>query len=119
MGRDTPHCRINSAWLGGLSGRRMVLGDWTYTSASMSRYNGTAQLDRMPTPWPERRRLSTQAVEHPTPQLLGRLRRDYGARWIFADTRATMVSPRLKTLAALRYTSTHVRIYRLRDSYAP
>ena len=119
MGKDTPHCQINSAWLGGLTGRRMVLGDWTYTSLSMSHYDGTAQLDSMPAPWPERRSLSTEAVERPTPQLLERLRREYGARWIFADTRATKISPRLKSLATLRYTSAHIRIYRLHDSYAP
>ena len=65
MGKDTPHCRINSAWLGGLTGRRMVLGDWTYTSVNMSHYDGTAQLDSMPAPWPERRSLSTEAVEQP------------------------------------------------------
>jgi hypothetical protein len=119
MGQRTPGCQINSAWLPGLSGRRMVLSDWTYTSANMSRYDGTRQLNRMPAPWPERRRLSTQAVEQSTPQLLAQLRRDYDARWIFADTRATKVSPRLKTLAALRYTSAHIRIFRLHDSYAP
>jgi hypothetical protein len=73
----------------------------------------------LPAPWPERRRLSTQAVVHPTPQDLAQLRRDYGARWIFADTRATKISPRLATLASLRYTSKHIRIYRLHDSYAP
>jgi hypothetical protein len=96
-----------------------VLCDWTYTSANMGRYDGTVQLNRMPAPWPERRRLSTQAVDQPTPQVLAQLRRNYGTRWIFADTRATKISPRLRTLATLRYTSAHIRIFRLHDTYAP
>jgi hypothetical protein len=119
MGKDTPDCMMNSTWLAGLTGRRMVLGDWTYTSANMGRYDGTVQLNRLPAPWPERRRLSTQAVDQPTPQVLAQLRRNYGTRWIFADTRATKISPRLRTLATLRYTSAHIRIFRLHDTYAP
>jgi hypothetical protein len=119
MGRDTPNCLINSAWLSGISGRRLVLGDWTYTTANFSAYDGTVPINRMPSPWPERVALSRQAVENPTPEVLQRLRRDYGARWIFADRRATRISPELERLADLRYRSANIRIYRLADSYAP
>jgi hypothetical protein len=118
MGRDRPSCLVNSAWLSGISGRRLVLGDWTYTTATMDAYDGTVPINRMPSPWPERVALSKQAVENPTPAVLQRLRRDYGARWIFADRRATRISPGLERLADLRYRSANIRIYRLADSYA-
>jgi hypothetical protein len=72
----------------------------------------------MPTPRPERRRLNTEAVENPSPEALGQLRANYGARWIFADNRATTISPRLKKLAKLRYESENIGIHRLRDTYA-
>jgi hypothetical protein len=117
MGKDTPDCLINSAWLSGISGRRLVLGDLTYTSASQAAYDGTRPPNRMPAPWPERRQLSTRAVENPTPQVLGRLRREYDARWVFADRRATPISPKLAQLADLRYRSHNIEIYRLADSY--
>ena len=118
MGKDTSDCIINSMWLSGISGRRMVLSDWSYSSASMSNFDGTKAVYRLPPPWPERRRLSTEAVENPSPRNLGQLRADYDARWIFADDRATKISPKLKKLAKLRYESEHIRIYRLRDTYA-
>jgi hypothetical protein len=118
MGRDVPSCIVNSAWLSGISGRRLVLGDWTYTSANMSAYDGTVPINRMPSPWPERVALSKQAVENPTPEVLQRLRKEYGARWIFADRRATRISPELGRLADLRYRSANIRIYRLAASYA-
>jgi hypothetical protein len=118
MGKDKPDCLINSTWLSGISGRRMVLSDWSYSAASMSAYDGTRVVSRMPTPWPERRQISTAAVEMATPAVLGRLRQEYDARWIFADVRSTKISPRLKMLATLRYQSRHIQIYQLRDSYS-
>jgi hypothetical protein len=113
MGRDKPDCDKNSMWLSGISGRRMVLSDWTYTSANMKSYDGATPLFRMPAPWPERQGLSLQAIENPTKDVLRRLNQDYGAQWIFADTRASEISPRLKNFATLQYESTHIKIYRL------
>lgn len=117
MGHDRPHCLVNSMWLSGLSGRRTVLSDWTYSQATMAAYDGSVGLNRMSTPWPERKSLSVHAVKAPTRKVLGRLRHDYGARWIFADDRSTPISPKLKKLASLRYQSDHIEIYRLRNSY--
>jgi hypothetical protein len=117
MGHDADHCISNSMWLSGLTGRRMVLSDWSYSTATTEAYDGTRPFNQISTPWPERRRLSLDAVEHPTPQVLGRLRREYGARWIFADRRASTISPRLRDLATLRYQSTNISIYRLADRY--
>jgi hypothetical protein len=113
MGRDTPDCVKNSMWLSGISGRRMVLSDWTYTSANMKSYDGTTPQGRMPAPWPERQRLSLQAIEDPTKDVLRRLNQDYGAQWVFADSRASKISPRLESLATLRYESKHIKIFRL------
>jgi hypothetical protein len=117
MGQDSRRCVRNSMWLSAITGRRTVLSDWTYSEASFARYDATTRIWRMPSPRPERLQLSIRAVERPTPRVLGRLRKDYGARWIFADRRATRISPKLKRLASLRYESQNIRIYRLRDSY--
>jgi hypothetical protein len=38
-----------------------------------------------------------------------------GVRWIFADLRATEVSPRLEDFATTRYRNADVTIYRLHD----
>jgi len=113
----TDGCAINSMWLSGLSGRRMVLSDWSFSSVTSARYDGTRPPNSMPTPWPDRLRLSRAAVENPTPQVLGRLRTEFGATWLFADRRASRISPRLRQLATLRYQSPNIEIYQLADSY--
>src|SRR5215213_165302 len=117
LGARPENCALGSMWLAGLSGRRMVLSDWTFSATTEARYDGTRALNQIPTPWPDRLRLSLDAVENPTPQALGRLRTELGGRWIFADRRASRISPRLSELATLRYQSRNIQIYRLADSY--
>jgi hypothetical protein len=116
-GSPPENCGLGSMWLAGLTGRRMVLSDWTFSPATEERYDGTRPMNWIPTPWPDRLRLSQAAVENPTPEVLGRLRTQFGASWIFADRRAGKISPRLGELATLRYQSPNIRIYRLADSY--
>ncbi len=117
LGTHNRRCRHPFMWLQGISGRRTVMGDWLYSSASLDRYDGTFPYARMPSPWPDRVRLSREAVMAPTPAVLGRLRTQFGARYLFADSRATPISPDLPGLASLVYRSEHIQIYRLRDRY--
>jgi hypothetical protein len=49
----------------------------------------------------------------PTAELLDRLYRDFGVRWIYADGRDGKVSPDLGRLAQLRYERSRVRIYQI------
>ena len=117
MGEDPPSCPVNSMWLSGISGRRTLLSDWGFSVASLSDYDGTRPMDEHPSPWPERRELSVAAVQSPTREVLSRLREDYQVRWIFADDRASRISPKLADLGDLRYRSEHIEIYRLREAY--
>ncbi len=117
MGTSAPRCRHYFMWLSGISGRRLVLGDWTYTTASMRRYDATVAYTRLPVPFPQRVSLVRAVVTAPTRQLLDRLRTEFDAGWLFVDRRATPVSPELAGLADLRYRSTNIDIYRLRERY--
>ncbi len=119
LGATGPHCRHNVMWLSGISGRRTVLSDWTYSAASMSRYNATVPYTDLPSPWPYRQRLSLATVVSPTPDNLRRLTTLYGAAWLFVDDRATSVSSSLARLASLRYHSEHISIYHLRQRQHP
>lgn len=112
--RYRPDCRHAAFWLAGLSGRPLFLGGWAYTEKNLTAYGrgGTVPYQRLPSPWPDRLRLSLAAVRAPSPAVVAALRRQ-GVRWIFADRRATVVSTRLAEFATLEYSNTDVRIFRL------
>jgi hypothetical protein len=101
-----PNCTALSFWVSGLGGRRTVIEGWGYTGEVVARNS--------PPPWPERFDLNEQAFTAPTPEVLDRLRDEYGARWLFADSEAGPVSPNLGRLATERFTSGEVTIYELR-----
>jgi hypothetical protein len=70
----------------------------------------------LPSPWPDRVELTTKALTAPTAELLATLRREFGVRWIFADTRKGKVAEgSLDRLADRRYTQGEVIIYELKD----
>ena len=117
LGASGPNCRHNVMWLSGISGRRTVLSDWTYSAASMSRYNATVPYTNLPSPWPYRQRLSLAAAVSPTSANLSRLRTLYDARWLFVDDRATAISAQLARLATLEYHSAHISIFYLRPGH--
>ena len=91
MGRVEPDCPLRFTWLGGIGGRRMVLGDWSFSAWTQQSYEEGSGMSARPSPWPERLELSLgAAAEDPSgPRCSGRLRRDYWARWLFFDTGAT------------------------------
>ena len=72
----------------------------------------TCRYQRLPSPWPDRVDLSLKAVRTPDSAVISALERR-GVRWIFADRRATEVSPELEEFASLRYRNDDVLIYRL------
>lgn len=112
-----PRCQHNSFWVAGLTGRRLVLGGWSYTARNLTESSAAGvAYKRYRSPWPERLRLSLAAVRRPSPPILARLQDNYAARWIFADRRATAVSPRLAELADLQYRNEDVVIYELPES---
>lgn len=107
-------CSHTSLWVAGLTGRRLVLGGWSYTGASLSRFDGTTGLSEVPSPWLRRLALSLAVVRAPTPAVVTELRERYGARWLFVDRGATPISPALRDLATLRYRNAEIEVYELR-----
>lgn len=115
--RYRPHCRHAAFWVSGLTGRQLFIGSWSYTEANLAAYgeaDDDVQYQRRLSPWPDRVALSLDAVRSPTPETIAALEQR-GVRWIFADTRATAVSPELKGLATLRYSNREVMIFDLRS----
>ena len=67
---------------------------------------------RLASPWPDRVTLSIKAVRSPDSEVMSELEQR-GVRWIFADRRATEISPELEDFATVRYRNADVLIYRL------
>lgn len=107
-------CHHASFWVQGLTGRQLLVGGWAYTEQNLTAYGrgGDVRYHRLPSPWPDRVALSLRAVQSPNAEVISELERR-GVRWIFADRRATMVSPALEELATLRYRNDDVLVYRL------
>ena len=98
----------------GLTGRQLLIGGWAYTEQNLTTYGrgGDKRYTRLASPWPDRVTLSLRAVRSPDSVAIFELERR-GVRWIFADRRATEVSPELEKFATLRYRNDDVLIYRL------
>lgn len=107
-------CRSSAFWVSALTGRQLFIGAWAYTEKNLEAYGrgGNVDYQRLPSPWPDRVALSLAAVQSPTPATATALERR-GVRWIFADRRATAVSPDLAQWATLKYRNADVMIFRL------
>jgi hypothetical protein len=105
-GPERPHCRATAFWVSGLGGRRTVLEGWGYSSAS--RYADD------PSPFPERLAVNDAVFTSPSVGAIGRLRKEYGASWLVADSTAGPVSPELAQLAEPRFVRGPVTVYQLR-----
>jgi hypothetical protein len=105
-GPERPDCQATAFWVGGLGGRRTVLEGWGYSSAS--RYSNG------PSPFPERLAVNDHVFTNPSVAAIDRLRKDYGASWLVADSTAGPVSPVLAQLADPRFVNGPVTVYQLR-----
>lgn len=115
-GSRTPGCDARGYLVSGIAGRRTLIEGWAYTSQAMANHGrGGLRYTVQASPWPERVALTTQALAEPTPGLLDRLATEYQVRWLFADARAGVVSPRLGQLAIERHSVGQVTIYELRQ----
>ncbi|WP_232828347.1 hypothetical protein [Kribbella monticola] len=113
-GPQRPGCDARGYIVSGIAGRRVLLEGWAYTQQGMAN-NGVNGIKYFfqPSPWLDRVELTHQALTAPTPQLLDRLRSQYGVRWIYADLRDGPVSPALDRLASLRHQESRVKVYEL------
>jgi hypothetical protein len=113
-GKQTPGCDARGYIVSGIAGRRTLIEGWAYTNQAMAKQGvGGRRYTEQPSPWPERVALTNQALAAPTPELLKRLREEYGVRWLYADARDGAVSPELGRLAVMRHSAGKVRIYDL------
>jgi hypothetical protein len=108
-----PGCEVNSMWVGGQTGLRMVLGDWGFTPENLSA-SSTSRLRQRPAPWPYRKSLSERLVEQPSRKVVDELCTRYGARWALIDDRASDVSTGLTEFAEPVHQQGHTTVYRLR-----
>jgi hypothetical protein len=116
--RPGPICDARGYLVSGVGGHRTLMEGWAYTQQSMASQGTEGKLgySLLPSPWPDRVELTTKALTTPTPDVLATLRREYGVRWIFADTRKGKVAEgTLDRLADRRHTQGEVIIYELKD----
>ena len=108
-------CQATAFWVSALSDRPMVIGGWAYIEKGREVTDrDDVSYKRRPAPYPERLRLSLDMVRDPSAATARALRSSYDAQWIFADRRATEVSPRISRFAETVYSNADVTIYRLR-----
>ncbi|UYM04103.1 hypothetical protein [Solicola gregarius] len=107
-------CQATAFWVNALSDLPMVLGGWAYTEADRGPTDREGlSYKRRPPPYPDRFGLSMAMIRDPDASVAQTLWSTYDARWIFADVRATEVSPRLARYADLVYRNDDVSIYRM------
>jgi hypothetical protein len=113
-GPQLPGCDARGYVVSGLAGRRTLIEGWAYTQQAMARHGVAGKrYNVQPSPWPDRTALTRQVLAAPTTEVLDRLYRDFGVRWIYADGRNGKVSPVLDRLAVLRHEVSLVRIYQI------
>lgn len=109
-----PSCDARSFWVSGLAERAVLVEGWAYTEAA-HQANGQGGLGARQQPFadPKTFALNEAAFATPTQSGLDELYAR-GVRWLYADSRASAVSPRLASLADLRFRAGTADIYELR-----
>ena len=107
-------CNARAFWVAGLSGRRTLVESWAYSdAAAAANGRGGRKYFFQPAPDPAVYEVNQRVFTQADPADVRRLRQEYAVRWLFADTRAGTVSPRLATVATIRYRNGPVTIYSL------
>jgi hypothetical protein len=108
-------CDARAFWVSGLGGRRTVLESWGYSDATTAA-NGRDNLrfPFQPPPYPSLREQNDRIFTDAAAADLADLRRRYGVRWLFADSRAGTVSQRLADIATPRIRFGPVTVYEVR-----
>ena len=106
-------CDARAFWVAGLSGRRVLIESWGYSDKTVAAngVNGVRYVQQ-PSPKPGLYALNQKAIAFGDPADVTRLRDQYNVKYIFGDTRAGLVSPRLAESAQLVHTDGTVSIYK-------
>ncbi|MGC5017372.1 hypothetical protein [Micromonospora sp. DT47] len=112
-----PRCIARAFWVTGLGGHRALVESWGYTDAALAAQgrDGFGYSQQGP-PDPALLAFNDGVFAAPTRADLDRMAREYGVRWLFADTRASAVSPELARLARVRLVSGTVTVYEVNRS---
>ncbi|WP_433826029.1 hypothetical protein ACQP2E_28500 [Actinoplanes sp. CA-015351] len=104
MVKTDADCINRSFWVSALTEHAVVLEGWAYQPATQAAHgdNGIPYY-KAASPDPERQRINDAAFSAPTAEILTELRDKYEAKWLYADSRASAVSPLLGTLAIERF----------------
>lgn len=113
-GKTVAHCDSRAFWVSALTQRRSLVESWAYTASAHERHGvGGRPYSQQPFENPKLLALNEGAFRAPTAETLAALK-GKGVRWLFADTKAGTVSPRLSEQADLVHESGTVKIFRLR-----
>jgi hypothetical protein len=92
--------------------RRILIEGWGYNTRAQTIAEQTDTFHAMVPYWnPELLTINDAAFFTPSPQTLGRLRDEYGVRWLFVDRSANEPAPNLGEFATLRFTSGVCDVY--------
>jgi len=109
-----PGCDARAFWVAGLTGRRTLVESWGYTDQAVAADGvGGQRYFRQPAPYPARFALNERVFNQGDAPDVAAMRREYGVRWLFADSRVGPIAPGLETVARLRHTSGPVSVYEL------
>jgi VanZ family protein len=111
IGRPKP-CDARAFWVSGLGGHRTVVESWGYSDETVAANGrGGLKFPLQPAPDPALKERNDRLFTAPTAADLAAFRAEFGVRWLFADARASVVSPDLAKLATVRHRSGPVTVY--------
>ena len=105
-GPEREWCSAAAFWVSGLGGRRTVLEGWGFVPQVRRHVDAS--------PFPERLAVNDAVFTDPSARTVERLRQEYGATWLVADTTAGPVSSELALFADPRFSRGEVTVYQLR-----
>jgi hypothetical protein len=110
------YCDSRSFWLSAYSERRVLVEGWLFAPRAAELVAKTGAGVYTPFWNQELLNLNDEAFTTPTPEVLGRLRNEYGVRWLVLDRTWHIELDELADLADKRYDDGVIAIYQLRGS---
>jgi len=105
VGPQRTGCLPLAFWVSGLGGRRAVIEGWGYADAAKGWVPPRVLAERLA--------VNDAVFSHPNLMTISRLRDEYRASWLVADSSAGTVSAQIARLAAPMFRSGSVTVYEL------
>lgn len=110
-----PPCPNQGFWVAGLTGRRMVLDGYAYTTDALDAHMTDGLTFRNVPLFDERVDDVTALISQASPSALSALRRDHDLRWVVVLVRSGLVSADLSGILDLVFENGSAKIYRVPD----